>query len=271
MAIIMGKAFTACVVALVLTFYLRNLDSVVTGMIALALFIYVLFIVTIEINRYQKDKLAIDYLRNVPWLDESKGDCYVKATGKLINPDTLTTPQSGKRCNFFAFTVQGEWEHKRKKPQKGMETLRKTLHTVTSDQDMEIQCSNFTVSCNVAAFLKQGVCLLKKDQKTQRSSPVPLPPGKSHPYRRFIITEKHCNHADEVTVFGRLVNNQGRWRLAAPHREQQPAIFAIGKPKTVYNFFQHKVDDRYRLFLWKAAGIVTFSVALLGWNVMLQL
>ena len=76
--------------------------------------------------------------KNPDRFDPGKVDCYVRFIGKVQTENTATLPFSKKECAFYAANMVAEWTTKKKKPERGLETHRKTLLRTHSADEFEL-------------------------------------------------------------------------------------------------------------------------------------
>ncbi len=125
--------------------------------------------------------------------------------------------------------MSAEWQVKKKKPDKGLETVRKPLFREQSADDLELAGKNCQVYVKVEEFTKSNLGLRTKE-KTQAHCPPKVKAQDSGKYKKYHVTEQFIFHNDSVTVQGRLaLNRDGRLFIRPTRRLEFPSFLVIQK------------------------------------------
>lgn len=220
----------------------------------------------IVIDRRQKK--SIKYLKNTPPAEFATLDSYVKVHGTLTVSETTMTPCTKVECAGFTYQVMGGRTVKAKKPDKGSKTVENKVYQESSVTPIVIGSAKATVTFDLGDLFKSAKVLVDKTHTSVwPESPVAIPPDKQKPYEYFRVIERALQRGDEITVFGRLDEDNGQLVLKPPGMIGYPFIFLQGSPERLIKILKKKntegvrVSILWRLFylLW-AVGLVVFSL-----------
>jgi hypothetical protein len=156
-------------------------------------------------------------------------DCYVRFTGKVTEERPCRLPLSGSECVYYAALVVGERQVKKKKPSKGMETVRKPLLREQSAEALELTDKDTLVYVKAEEFTKS--CLgLRSKESAQAHCPPQVKEQEKSKCKKYHLTEHFLLHGDSVTAQGRLaLNRDGRLFIKPTRRLEFPSFLVVQK------------------------------------------
>ncbi|MCI5121044.1 MAG: hypothetical protein D3908_07635, partial [Candidatus Electrothrix sp. AUS4] len=98
-------------------------------------------------------------------------DCYVRFKGKIVEGLTHRLPLSNKECAYYSALVAAEWEVKKKKPNKGWETVRKPLFREQSSEELELADRDHRVYIKTEEFTRNSLGLHSRENTQTRCPP----------------------------------------------------------------------------------------------------
>lgn len=266
----MGKIILTLIIALGVTLISKEDEYI--NLFFLAISMIMLLYYAFQQHKAKKHGMGfIAYLRHTPLCHDGLLECYVKVCGSVITPDTQTLPYvtDNKTYSFFVSKVFGVWQDKRKKPQKGFATAKKSLHQTLSSDVVTVQMNDLIIHFDPQDFLVDGVQLLSQKKQVFTESPLAessyQPPLSRH-YESYQLITQMANAGDYVTLFGCLTKKDGKLYLTNKHLPNYPSIIAQGKPEVIYQYYQANLDKKYkniRYIKW----IFMVQIALLLWIV----
>ena len=231
--------------------------------------LYSLYSVWKYYRRYQQALKILPYLHNTPFATEDKLDCYVKFVGTLLNANNLQAPLTHKACNLFFTRQWGVWQAKRKKPQKGHETAKKTLTTLVSSDILLIKSHNTIITLEPQNFLPNAL-LLMPETKLEFTEPAfaVTALGKIHPYKTYEVIEYMTQQQTKVLILGKLVRKNNQLLLMPTFTKQHPSIFCVGDFAYIDDFVQDNVMSLYKhvklhVFIPPLINVLTLSYLIL--------
>lgn len=158
-------------------------------------------------------------------------DCYVRFEGKVAKERLCRLPLSGRECAFYMAAVAAEWQVKKKKPGKGMETARKPLLRDQSSEELELKDRNRRVYVKAGEFTKS--CLgLRTQETSQAQCPSAVQDKAASKYKTYHVTEHFLLHEDMVTAQGRLTRSKdGRLFITPTGRLEFPSFLVLKTQK----------------------------------------
>ncbi len=154
-------------------------------------------------------------------------DCYVRFTGKIATEKAHRLPLSGSECAFYIASVVAEWETKKKKPGKGMETQRKSLLREQSADELMLEGKDGPVYIKVEYFSANWL-ELRKREKTQANCPPQVAYKAESKYKTYRLLERYIQDGDKVAAQGRLsLNADGRLFIKPAKRLEFPSFVAV--------------------------------------------
>ncbi|WP_446010253.1 hypothetical protein [Candidatus Electrothrix sp.] len=154
-------------------------------------------------------------------------DCYVLFNGRIAEEQTHRLPLSDGECAYYSALMIVEWQVKKKKPDKGWETLRKPLVREQSSEEVELVDKNHRVYIDVAEFTELCNGLHTKE-KTQTQCPPRVKVRDNFKYKKYQLTEHFILHNEYVTVQGRLARNRdGRLFIRPTRRLEFPTLLSV--------------------------------------------
>jgi len=154
-------------------------------------------------------------------------DCYVRFTGRIATEKAHRLPLSGSECAFYVASVVAEWETKKKKPGKGMETQRKPLLREQSSDELMLKGKDCPVYIKAEDFSANWL-ELRKREKTQVTCPPQVAYRAESKYRTYRLLERYLKDGDKVAAQGRLsLNADGRLFIKPAKRLEFPSFVAV--------------------------------------------
>jgi hypothetical protein len=240
------------------------------------IFCYVLPFVLLAMAYWQWRK--IDGFKKRAWMAENPApfnpdliDCYVRFKGKVTEKRTCRLPLSGGECVYYTALVATQWQVKKKKPAKGMETVHKPLFREQSADELELQGKDCRVYIKVEEFTKSCLGLHTKE-KTQSHCPAAMTAKDQNKYKTYQLTERFILHSESVTVQGRLARNRNGCLFIRPTRRLEFPSFLVVQKKasqfirdTVNKAWSDTWNRRIRVtFLLLNAGMLIYFWWLTG-------
>lgn len=156
-----------------------------------------------------------------------KIDCYVRFTGKIASEKAHRLPLSNSECVFYVATVVTEWQTKKKKPDSGMETQRKTLLREQSADELRLDDRGHSIYIKTEDFSSNRLELRKREE-TQGKCPPQLADKAKSKYTTYRLLERYLEDGDTVAVQGRLARNaDGRLFIKPTRRLDFPSFVVI--------------------------------------------
>ncbi len=198
------------------------------------IFCYILPAVLLALAYWQWRKISA--FKRRAWMAQNPAqfspeliDCYVRFEGKLMEERPCRMPLSGSECVYYAALVVGERQVKKKKPSKGMETVRKPLLREQSAKELKLADKDSHVYIKVEEFTKS--CLeLRSKESAQAHCPPQVKEQEKSKCKKYHLTEHFLLHGDSVTAQGRLaLNRDGRLFIKPTRRLEFPSFLAVQK------------------------------------------
>ncbi|MCI5137931.1 MAG: hypothetical protein D3922_05865, partial [Candidatus Electrothrix sp. AR1] len=143
-------------------------DLLIAQGVSVALSLVLLFFVWKEFSKMYVYLARARMAQRPDRFNPGKIDCYVRFHGKMAGENRAVLPHSGKECAFYSASIVAEWETKRKKPAKGMETQLKPLCWEQSADELELVGKSDRVYIKAADFTKSWLQLRKNDKNSAR-------------------------------------------------------------------------------------------------------
>ncbi len=154
-------------------------------------------------------------------------DCYVRFTGRIATEKAHRLPLSSGECAFYIASVVAEWETKKKKPGKGMETQRKPLLREQSADELMLEGKDGPVYVKVEDFSANWL-ELRKREKTQANCPPQVVRKAESKYSTYRLLERYIQDGDKIAAQGRLaLNADGRLFIKPAKRLEFPSFVAV--------------------------------------------
>ena len=156
-----------------------------------------------------------------------KIDCYVRFHGKMAAENRAVLPHSDRECAFYSASIVAEWETKKKKPAKGMETQLKPLCWEQSADEFELVGKSNRVYIKAADFTKSWL-QLRKNEKSSTRCPEKAQGQEQAKYRKYHVTENFARSGDMLTAQGKLVQEvDGRLFIKPTGHLKFPSFVAL--------------------------------------------
>jgi hypothetical protein len=177
--------------------------------------------------RIYQEKKIVNEIKNIPKYHPKLLGVYVMFKGIVQTPNQHLTPLSTQSCAFYNFKVKGLYQVKKKKPNKGYESISNILHKEDSD-GFELLHNNHKV----------GVKFINKDRSTKVQFNIHSKVTKSkqanenYPFfKKFSSYEYHESYikeGEEITVYGRLTEEAGLPVITNTYSDKLPFILFLG-------------------------------------------
>jgi ribosomal protein S18 len=225
--------------------------------IAIVLAFFLLILACWQHNKIAKYKKRAWMAENPADFRPELIDCYVSFTGKIAAERVHRLPFSSSECAFYMAAAVAEWETKKKKPGKGMETQRKPLLREQSSDELELVDKDYRVYVKAEDFSKNWI-ELRKREKTQQLCPALVVAQVDAKYKRYQIVERFLQKGDKVIAQGRLaLNNDGRLFIKPTKRLEFPSFVAV-QPQA--NQFICDITDKANSDAWTKRINAAFSL-----------
>ncbi len=209
---------------------------------------------------YLKNKKLVSYITKAPALSSSvkEGD-YVQFQGKLTLPETHT-PFTQLKCSYWSVIVKAEFQSKKKKPAKGMQTHRPVIYKENAD-DLPLLVTNKIHTVQLGFMNNVDVIFnLNKNESTVKKPPNEEIAKLAKPkYNKYIIEEYWLAENSQITLWGTVESiNKNCITLAGFKNEKQPPMAFHGMAKTLTNTLKRKSGSALLLSL-----VILFSITAL--------
>ena len=197
-----------------------------------AIFLYALPAALLGLACWQRRKIAVFKKRawmagNPAPFSPDKIDCYVRFTGKVEEEKIFRLPFSGSECVFHTSSVIAEWQTKKKKPDKGMATHRKTIFHERSADVLWLTDREVRVHVNLDDFSKTRMAV-RRNEKSSSSCPREAQEKADSKYTTYHLVEQYISHGDRVIAQGRLaLSKDGRLFIKPTGRLEFPSFIAV--------------------------------------------
>ncbi|MCI5224748.1 MAG: hypothetical protein D3924_19295 [Candidatus Electrothrix sp. AR4] len=202
-------------------------DTIVFKIVA-----YVLAVTLLALACWQRSTTSI-YLKRALMVQNpasfrtDKIDCYVSFTGRLSTEKSSFLPLSGKECAFYQASIIAEWQTKKKKPAKGLETQRKPLFRKESSPEFKLVKNEQRVYIKTEDFGKKWL-RLHKNIKSRKQCPPKIKHQADKKYVTYQLSECFAHEGETLTAQGRLTRaKDGRLFIKPTGRKGFPSFVAI--------------------------------------------
>ena len=167
-------------------------------------------------------------------------DTYVRFEGRLMNENLYKLPIYKKKCAFFDSKIFAEWETKKKKPDRGMETNRKKIfHDQPQffSNELQLDSKNYQVYINAEDFEKGLV--LSKIENIQLQCPVKAKEKYNKKYERYHLIEKYAEKGEYIIAQGKLaLHPDGRLFIKPANFREFPSFISTQKDEIFSKFLK---------------------------------
>lgn len=237
---------TLIVQFVILKFYdiLSPSDIAVFKLVSYAIAAILLILAGRQYSKMSAYQVRAEMAQNPGRFSPDKLDCYVCFQGKLTAGNAYALPFSSKTCAFYQAEVFAEWQTKRKRPAKGMETQRKPLFRDQSSVEMELVAGEQRIYVRAEDFTQSGLWL-HQNEKIQRQCPEQIKNLFDRKYETYQITEYFACSGDTITVQGKLTRSMdGRLFVKPTGRLKFPSFVDIRMQRTNAAKFAKEIADK---------------------------
>ncbi len=236
---VIGRTVVCIILTLIMQFVtwqfydcLAPSDIAVFKIVSYAITAILLILAWWQYSKMSAYQIRAEMAQNPARFSPDKLDCYVSFQGELTAENAYVLPFSGKACAFYQAEVFAEWETKRKKPDRGMETQRKPLFRKQSSTELEIVAREQRIYVRAEDFTKSWL-RLHKNEKTQRQCPTQIRNLSDRKYETYQITEHFACNGDTITAQGKLTRSMdGRLFVKPTGRLKFPSFVDIRMQRT---------------------------------------
>ncbi|WP_153306596.1 hypothetical protein [Desulfogranum japonicum] len=183
-----------------------------------------------QFSRISTYRTRIKMAQHPAAFSPDKIDCYVSVQGTLLGENIHVSPLKGEPCAYYRSEIFAEWETKKRKPNRGMETQRKPLLKDSSADELKILVQDQPVYVRTTDFPQKWM-QLRTYEKTREKCPAQIIQSEKSKYKKYQVYESYACNGDSIMAQGKLTRfTDGRLFIVPSGLHSYPS-FIISKVK----------------------------------------
>ncbi len=232
-----GRIFIHSVATVLLTLFVwqkfegyYQTKGLVIGFLPYLIAAILIFSAWRQFSRISAYRTRVKMAQHPASFSADKIDCYVSVQGTLLEEDPHVTPIKGEQCAYYRSEIFAEWETKKKKPNRGMETQRKPLLKDSSAEELKILVQEQPVYVRTGDFPQKWM-QLRTYEKTREKCPAQVIHSDQSKYKKYQLYESFAYNGDSIMAQGKLTRfTDGRLFIVPTGLHTYPS-FIISKVK----------------------------------------